>query len=197
MTSHDESRSPAWWRQGCLGGFILAPLLVGLLVVGLIYRDEFYVTQPSPERAPDPPVAVERLVGVDSFGFGSSVVVVEGADGVIYYHQWQVGWDVWSFDPAHEEFEAGIECGPEALAELTVAAGPLVECRADRVWTEGCNSPAAAYALATDGSVWLLLHLQPCSRAFLPSLCICLPLAALASVLLWLFVKVVLRRPAE
>jgi hypothetical protein len=159
------------------------------VVVALVYREEFSVTPPSPERAPAPPVAVERLVGVDSFGFGDSVVIVEATDGGIHYYQWDMGWGVWSSDRTGSTYEEGGECGREALAELTAAAGPLVECQTGAIWTERCPIPSAAYALAADGSIWRLVHLKPCSTIFFSTLCIGLPLAALASVALWLIVK--------
>ncbi len=188
MSGHDESQPHTGHPWGCLWALVLAPLLVVLLGAVLAFRQDLFPTQPAPERLPAPPVAAERVVGVNTPGFSHSVVAIEATDGLTYWYQSFAGWEAWPPDSTSVDWSEGWECSQRAQRELTAVAGPLVNCASVQETGEWCPGALSSYALASDGAIWLHRQLMPCTYVFFNSLMFCLPIAALVSTVLGLLV---------
>lgn len=188
MSDHNGSQPHTRRPWGCLWALVLAPLLVVVLGAVVAFRGDLFPTQPAPERLPAPPIAAERVTGVNSPGFFYSVVAIEAADGLTYWYQSFVGWEAWPPDSTGIDWSEGEECSQRAQRELTAVAGPLVNCASVQEAGERCPGARASYALATDGAIWLHQQPQSCTFAFSTSLMACLPMAALVGAVLGLLV---------
>ena len=110
---------------------------------------------------PSPPVAAEKIVGVELGGLYQAYIAIRGVDGNTYASPIlgsNIAWELGSVsDDAFDQ-----PCSRRNKSRLQAVAGDIIDCREFQAFGDSCPSAMQSFAVSSTGQLWELNTPQPC-----------------------------------